>query len=157
MAGERYMDKAVVKLVAHLTANLPGSLRAVEVEQSMAVGSLTDPVDILPHRAPFDNRSPLIEVFDESWDFLDQNNKLASVDVTIALSYLGDANLAGGEQFMRRYSTALIDCLTDDPTLSGAVVAVRLVDGSSAAAHGDSSRTRFIYTQGVDVRLQGNS
>ena len=155
MAGERCIDKAVVKLAAYLSANLPGKLRAVETEQSMTVNSLTDPVEVLDHRAPFDNRSPLVECFDESWDFVDQNNKLVSVDCTIALSYLGDANLANGERFMRRYSTALIDCLLDDPTLGGEVVGALLMDGSSAASRGDSSLTRFIYTQGVDIRLQG--
>lgn len=153
MAGERYMDKAVVKLTAYLSANLPAKLRAVETAQSMATDSLTDPVEVLDHRAPFDNRSPLVEVFDESWEFVDLKNKVVSVDCTVALSYLGDANLSNGEQFMRRYSSALIDCLLDDTTLGGEVAAAIPTDGSSAAARGDSSQTRFIYTQGVDVRL----
>ena len=153
MAGERYIDKAVVKLAAYLSANLPAKLRAVETAQSMTANSLTDPVEVLDHRAPYDNRSPLVECFDESWDFVDLPNKMVSVDCTIALSYLGDANLANGEKFMRRYSTALIECLLADATLGGEVVAAIPTDGSSASARGDSSQTRFIYTQGVDVRL----
>ena len=153
MAGERYIDKAVVKLAAYLSANLPAKLRAVETAQSMSVNSLTDPVDVLDHRAPFDNRSPLVECFDEAWNFVDLKNRMVSVDCTIALSYLGDANLANGERFMRRYATALIDCLLADTTLGGEVVAAIPTDGSSASARGDSSQTRFIYTQGVDVRL----
>ena len=84
---------------------------------------------------------------------MDLPNKMVSVDCTIALSYLGDANLANGERFMRRYSTALIECLLADATLGGEVVAAIPTDGSSASARGDSSQTRFIYTQGVDVRL----
>ena len=66
MAGERFIQKAVLKLSAYINSNLPTQLRAVETAQSLTTDSLTDPIAVVQYRAPFDNRSPLVEVFDES-------------------------------------------------------------------------------------------
>ncbi|MAH45399.1 hypothetical protein CMI37_06195 [Candidatus Pacearchaeota archaeon] len=153
MAGEKYIDLAVVKLASYINTNLPTYLRVVESAQSMTADSLTDPLEVIQYRAPFDNRSPLVEVFDEGWRFLDHINKLVSVDCTVAISYLSDANLAGGEQFMRRYATALLDTILADTTLGATVVAAIPTDGSSAVARGDNAMTRHIFTQGFDVHV----
>ena len=101
MANEKHIDQAVVKLAAYLDSNLPAKLRAVESAQSLSTNALTDPVDVLAHRAPFDNRSPLVEVFDEGWTFEQQRMNLLAVDCTVSISFVSDANLAGAEQFMR--------------------------------------------------------
>lgn len=153
MAGERYVQKAVLKLSAYINSNLPAQLRAVETAQSLTTDSLTDPIAVVQYRAPFDNRSPLVEVFDESWEFIDHINKLVSVDCTIALSYVGDASIENGEIFMRRYITALLDTLMGDTTLGSTVVAAIPTDGSSAITRGDNATTRHVYTQGVDVHV----
>ena len=153
MAGEKYIDKAVLKLATFINTNLPAKLREVETAQSLTTDSLTDPVAVVQHRAPFDNRSPLIEVFDEGWDFIDHINKLISVDCTIALSYVGDASVQNGEIFMRRYMTAVLDTLMADTTLGSTVVAAIPTDGSSAVTRGDNATTRHVFTQGVDVHV----
>tara|TARA_Y100000310_G_C20227408_1_gene598617 strand:- start:26 stop:502 length:477 start_codon:yes stop_codon:yes gene_type:complete len=153
MAGEKYIDLAVVKLAAFLNTNLATKLRAVETAQSLTTDSLTDPVGVLTHRAPFDNRSPLIEVFDEGWSYIDLKNKLLSIDCTVAVTYIGDANISGGETFMRRYMTAVLDTIMSDPTLGATVVKAVPTDGSSAVSRGDHSMTRHIFTQGVDVHV----
>lgn len=153
MAGERHIDQAVVNLAAYLDSNLPAKLRAVESAQSLTTNDLTDPVEVLAHRAPFDNRSPLIEVFDEGWTFEQQRMNLLAVDCTVSISFVSDANIAGAEQFMRRYMTAVIDCINDDTTLGNTVTTCILRDGSSAVGRGDNSTTRYVYTQGVDVHV----
>ena len=153
MAGEKHIDQAVVKLAAYLDSNLPAKLRAVETAQSLSTNDLTDPVDVLAHRAPFDNRSPLVEVFDQGWTFEQQRMNLLSVDCTVAVTYVSDANLAGAEQFMRRYMTALIDCINGDTTLGNTVTTCILRDGSSAVGRCHNSTTRYVYTQGVDVHV----
>lgn len=151
--GARYVNKAVTQAAAYLAANLPGKLRAVETELGLDADSLTDPVEVVSNRVPFDNRSPLLEVFEEGWTWTDQANRMLSVDLTIALSYVSDSDLGAGEQFMRRYITALIDTIHADQTLGGTVTAAILTDGSSAVARGDSSASRFVYTQGLEVRV----
>lgn len=153
MAGEQYVDKAVVKLKDFIESNLPTQLRAVESAQSLTASSLTDPVEVIGNRAPFDNRSPLVEVYDENWDFIDLNNKIISVDCTVTVSFISDADIGAGELFMRRYVTAVINTIMADPTLGGQVVAAILTDGSPAISRGDNALTRFVYAQGVEVHV----
>ena len=153
MAGEQHIDKAVTKLKAHIASGIAAQLRAVESAQSLSTNSLTDPVAVLDHRAPFDNRSPLIEVFEESWRFIDQRQGLVSVDATIAVKYVTDADLSSAETFMRRYMSAVIETIRDDPTLGSTVVECLLTDGSSAVGRGDTSTTLLVSTQGVDVHV----
>tara|TARA_R100000655_G_scaffold90307_1_gene130845 strand:+ start:321 stop:794 length:474 start_codon:yes stop_codon:yes gene_type:complete len=157
MAGEKHIDLAVVKLQAFLNSNLPAKLRAVESAQSLSSNALTDPVEVIAYRAPFDNRSPLVEVFDQGWDFVHQRENLIAVDCTVALNFISDANLAGAEQFMRRYVTALIDTLQSDTTLGSSVVTTILRDGSSDVARGSDSTTRYVYTQGVEIHVHAGA
>ena len=153
MAGEQHIDKAVTKLKSYLTSNIAAKLRAVESAQSLTTNSLTDPVAVLDHRAPFDNRSPLIEVFEESWRFVDQRQGLVSVDATIAVKYITDADISAAENFMRRYMSAVIEVIRGDSTLGNTVVDCLLTDGSSAVGRGDTSTTLLVSTQGVDVHV----
>ena len=153
MAGEQHIDKAVTKLRSYINSNIAASLRAVESAQSLSTNSLTDPVAVLDHRAPFDNRSPLIEVFEEGWRFVDQRQGLVSVDATIAVKYVTDANISAAETFMRRYMSAIIETIRGDSTLGHTVVDCMLTDGSSAVGRGDTSTTLLVATQGVDVHV----
>ena len=158
MAGEKYVDKAVVKLASFIDTNLPAKLRTLESDQSLTADSVTDPVEVLTYRAPFDNRSPLIEVFDVGWRFLDYINRIVSVNCTVAITYFSDADLSAGEQRMRRYVTALLDCVLADTTLGATVIAAIPTDGSSAVAHGDNATTHHVYTHGFDIHVfQGGS
>ncbi len=155
MAGEAWIDKAVVTLAAYVAANLPAKLRAVEVAQGLTTDSLTDPVAVLSYRVPFDNRAPLVEVYDEGWSFVNVLNKIVKVDCTITISFVGGSDVGAGEAFMRRYISAVIDLIVGAPTLGNAVIAATPTDGSPAIARGDDSSTRFVYSQGVDVHVQG--
>jgi len=153
VAGEKHIDLAVTSLRNYLNSNLATYLRAVESAQSLSTNALTDPVEVLSHRAPFDNRSPLVEVFDEGWSFINERQRLIVVDCTVSVCFISDANLSNAEQFMRRYITAVIDTIRVDSTLSSKVIAAIPTDGSSAMARGDTSTTRYIYTQGVEVHV----
>jgi len=153
LANEQFIDRAITNLASYISSNLATKLRAVETAQSLTTNSLTDPVAVVKARIPFDNRSPLVEVFDQSWSMLDHINKLQAVNCTVAISHICDANLENGEIFMRRYMTALINVLQTDSTLGGTVTTAILTDGSSAVSRGDTSTTRMIYTQGVSVHV----
>lgn len=153
MAGEKYIDRAVTQLAARITAQLPTYLRNVETDQGLAVDSLTDPVGVGKARLPFDARSPFVEVFDERWDYESFSNRIMVVDCTVAIHYVGDADIEATEIFMRRYMTALLRMIEADATLGGTVEAAIPTDGQSAVARGPDSATHYVYAQGVEVRL----
>ena len=153
MAGERFVELAVAKLTAWLNSNFSTHLGQLETDQGLGTESIPRPKAVTAFRAPFDNRSPLMEVFDEGWEFIDYPNKLLAVDCTVAMTFFGDANLANGELFMRRYVTALIDTILYDSTLNNTVVMAIPTDGSSAVSRGDNAQTRHVYTQGVTVHV----
>ena len=153
MAGEKYADRAIAELAAWLTAQLPAQLRQVETDQGLTPSSLTDPVAVVKARVPSDNRSPLIEVFEESWDYIDFRQRLLSVDCSIVCSFTHDADISAGELFVRRYLTALLRTLEQDATFGGKVEACIPRDGSSAMIQGAQSETREVFAQGVEIRL----
>lgn len=111
MAGERYADKAVKTLAAFIRANLPAAIDAVETEQGLTSGSMLDPAEVIEHRAPLDNRSPLVSVYDDSMVAIDERQRLYSVTCEIAFWVTGDADLGAGEAMRRRYVTAMLKCL----------------------------------------------
>ena len=153
MAGEKYADKAVAKLAAYLAAQYPAQLRIVETAQSLTTNSLTDPVAYVQADLPDDGRSPLMEIWEESGDPIDRRNTLDAYDLTVAVTYAGDADIAAGRLRMRRYMTALIDCLRADPTLSSTVQLAFDKDRSFDVARGKDSATKHVCALGVEVHV----
>lgn len=154
VTGTKFADRAVEALGDYINSNIAAQLRIVETDQSMTASSLTDPVEVVKARLPFDNRSPLLQVYDEGWQELAApRNHVMVVDCTIVLGYVGDANLYNAERFCRRYMTAVRQTIMADATLGGNVAAAVITGGDSAAAIGDDSTTRIIYTMSVDVHV----
>lgn len=151
MAGEKYADKAVVALAAYVRANLPAQLRAVETAQSLTTNSLEDPVEVVERRAPADNRSVLVEVFDQGGEWADYRSRIWATDCTIAIGYTGDADAEAGDEYMRRYASAVISLLAGNETLGSTVIEAVLTDYGDASGHIDASAIRHTRTFGVLV------
>lgn len=151
MAGERFVDLAVTSVAAYVRANYPTKLRALETAQSLAANSLEDPLEYLEANSPMDLRSPLVEVFDTAARCIDHHGDVWQVDVTIALSFTGDADVSANEKRMRRYATALKDTIRASSTLGSKVPLADLGDYSSEVVRGSNSTTRYVFTLGVRV------
>ncbi len=149
MANEAYIDLAVEKLHAYFSNNINTALRAVELEQSLTPYSLPDP-HVIKHRAPFDNRSPLVQIYENTWRQKAASEKLWEVDCTILLSYASGPDLDAGEKLVRRYVTAMTRVLLNS-TLGDNVTMARIKDAEADASIGDKSQTRMLRAFGVDV------
>lgn len=153
MAGN-YAQKAVAALYDRHVAQLPTELAAVETEQSLAAGALAEPEAYLDHRAIYDNRSPLIQVYDEGVAEGDDRAGVWIVPCTVVLSYLGGTNLSANELFVRRYLTALMRVVQKDPTLgSTSITLVDFVNVDAARVEGDRAASRHLYGIGWNVHI----
>lgn len=149
---------AVDALRDYLAAQMPTYLRALETELSLTASSLTDPVEVIDYEAPQDNRSPLIQVFET--DFgpdeigAGQDNGVYTVRTTVVVCRTSDADLSGGEVFMRRYVAALLRAVIADPGLSGRVTQTVFLGAKAHHAFGDQSAIRHIYEINFEIGLQ---
>jgi len=150
MAGEKYGDKAVAKLLAWVQAQLPAQLRLVETAQSLTTNSLTDPVDYVAAKVPEDYRSPLIQIYCDDGDSTDPMNSLYRYRCTVHLGYCNDADPVGGQLFMRRYMTAMLDTIRTDRTFSGTVVMA--IEGSQSFGSRKANSTT-VYENDLAVEI----
>lgn len=149
-----YVEQAVDALVAAYEANLPAELALVESESVIDAGSLPQPKEYLSHMAEDDNRSPLIQIYDDpGLEVENQRNKLWTVPVTVVLAWSSDADIAAAAVFVRRYVTALMRSVLRDETLGGAATSTSFVGGESAKLEGDRSSTRHLYGLGWAVSV----
>jgi hypothetical protein len=151
----RLVDLAVDAVADYIESNYATYLRIVETELGLASDALTDPKAYVRADLPFDNRNPRIDVFEEDWNFSEDDNVdiHAEVGVAIVWSSIHDAGDEEGELIARRNLTALIKCLWSDRTLGGAVKAVLFRSGSAGAVPEDE-RTRHIFKQDLSILLQ---
>lgn len=153
MAGEKYADKAVAKLLAWYEAQLQTYLTATETAQSLAAGSLTAPVDYVAGQFQEDTRTPLLLVSCDSGDTEDWNAGVYSYDCAVSLMYSSDANIEAGQLFMRRYMTALIDTVRADHTLGGTVAQALEMDQSLFSEKSADAVTRHAIALGIEIKL----
>ena len=156
MTGKRFVEKAVGALLASITADFETQLRAVEVDLGLDPGTLPDPEAYVQTRAEAENnnQSPMIAVYDEGFDVVQQRQRLYTVDCSVALAMVGMADLTALVVQLRRYLTAMIQTLDLNPTLSPAVGTTALImPGAAFAELGDRSTTRLVYVIPVQVRV----
>lgn len=153
--ADRYAQDAVDALVTVLTANLATKLTAVETEAGLSAGDLGSAVDIIGAWKPNDTRSLLVQVFCDSGtnrsDFGPGHSGLAANDVTVAWSYTSNTDSESSEAFMWRWMTAILDCVTEDPTLGGRVVGAKWTDFDRTYSFVDESTTRHVRAIGFEV------
>jgi hypothetical protein len=150
-AVSRYSDRAVVGLAAYLRTAIPAALRNVETDLGLTASSMPDPVEVVERRSPADNRSPLVEVFDNGGSYEDWTSRLWITDCSIAWSYAGDGDLVAGDTLARRYVTAIIKALEADLTLGGRAVEAVMSGYGGGEYHADTSAIRHFRLFGVSV------
>lgn len=158
MAGERYADRAVANLLSYFETNLGTHLDAIESAQSLTAGSMTDPVDFVPANVPDDNRSPLFMCYVESGEseapaVTGVQDIIYVYDCVIAVEYSSDADIEAGQLFMRRYMTALIDCLKTSRTLSDTVTSVLDTSQEFQTETPGTGQTRYRIEMNVEVTI----
>ena len=151
----RYETAAVDALHTQVSAQLATQLAAVETDEGIAAGSLTQPISILKNRAPNDNISPLMRIYSDGAGTFDQRNHLYVVDCIIDLGYKfpTGTDLAALELFMRRYLDAMRRCVLADQTLGGAACQALIEEASDDSGDGDTSETRRVATLAVIVTV----
>lgn len=125
--------------------------------------------DILEAFNPSDNREgPTIEIYDEGTQITDNRNRIAVVDVTVAIKKThDDQDLQANQKWMQRYAAIIrrcfevgphtlsfVDAWATDPVKILAVV----TDGGRDYPFVDTSKTRDIRVVGLEVTVfdQGN-
>ncbi len=143
---DQYVAKAVKGMQAQLESQLPTEITALETELGLSAGAIVPPVDYVRHRAPQDNRSPLIQVFDTGpFSEIQQQDGIWLVAVMIRFSYVGDANVEANEDRVRDYVTAIMRAVLDDTTLGGEASGANFVGGEPFVLVGDESSTRYVW------------
>ena len=148
-----YAEKAVDALHSAYSTNLPTELATVETEAGLSAGDLTEPIEYLKHRAPLDNRSPLVQIYDDGLEAVEERNGIWIVPCTVVISYYGTPDLAANEQFVRRYLTALMRTVLRDVTLAGEAHLCEFVGAEAARLEGDQSQPRYLYGLGWEPHI----
>lgn len=159
--GLQYEEAAIAALVNVLASSqFTDALRALEVDRGLAPRSLPDPVAVVDAFLPNDNRSPLIQVYQDDGDMLDQKEGLYASQAVVAVSYSGDTDMVANERLMRRYLSALMNTVRANPllrypTLADAPqVVAALLGPNNRVIFGDDSATRNHKGLAVQVRVQ---
>lgn len=156
--SNRFEELAVAAVVAALedeTFGLAVQLGALRTLLTLTTADLPDPEAIEGAAVPSDARSPLVQVFDAAAQPLQAGHRhhLAEVDLTIGVSYNGDANVAAGELVVRRYLGAIRDVLDASPTCGGRVSQAWWTDANRELDITYDSITRHTRAIGVNVRV----
>lgn len=152
-ASPHYVEYAVKAMHDRYSSQLATELAAVETEDELAAGALTEPVEIIDYFAPNDTRTPLLQIYDdEGIQDYDQRNRIWTIPVATVLSYSSGADLSAAAAFVRRYVTALLRVVQKDWTLGGTVMQATFT-GADIASVGDTSATRHHYALGHAVQI----
>lgn len=150
-----WIDLAVEAVAAELAAELPAALRAIETANSLSTNSLTDPVAVMRSRVPYDQRSPLVCVYDESSSpdsAAHQRNRIDVCDLSVYFFYSGTVDTDANEKLRRRYMQAIRNVLRANPTLDGQVISVEIGTTESIAFEGPDSVIATASTMALKVR-----
>lgn len=141
----QYVQKAVDELAQTYDDKLRGELDLVETDEGGSI-TLISPAKILKARAPARNISPLLQIYETSWDRPEAGtrNDLVHVQCRVVLTYIGTTDLEANEEFMRRYVTALIKTIENNSTLQDTVAAAIVQRGNSGVTEIDDSTTRMV-------------
>lgn len=156
MAGERYMQLALVALRDFLSSNIGTQLSTIESEQSLGSGALPAPTFLLGPPVPDDNRSPLVEVFPLEGASVEERQRLYAFAIGVAISYSGDADLELSMLHFLSYHTAVLKTVQADYSLGGDV-GTCIPGRCNFSARGDSAKTRFCVEQTFTIHIQDGS
>ncbi len=152
--ARRWVGRAVEAVASTLEAYLPAQLRIVEAAEELEEGALVDPVEYVRAPIPYESRAPIVEVYADGWEWIDQRNRIMKVVVVVCLHHLGDSDVVAGKATLERYITALVDTLLKHEDADGQVIGFVLDAGQPEFTRGEDNRTRHIAAQRLDVHLQ---
>jgi hypothetical protein len=152
MSGESFVELAIDALHSVVSLGFTAQLRAVETAQSLTPNSLPDPVAYVPARVEWDNRVPIIGVYDDGFSMIHQRESYVSVDATIAIAVNSPTDIISGAVTLRRYVTALIRLIESNKTLANRVSACLIGKGATTGVIGDAAACRLIYLIPVEIR-----
>jgi len=122
----RYSSTAINALYTALNSGIAAKLTTVETENSLAAGALPSPIAVLKRYAPYEQRYPRIEIFEENADpdggSGGQRCGQWRIGCKAVFTYKSDADLDTHEVRFRLYVEALIRVLLGDDTLGGLVI-----------------------------------
>jgi hypothetical protein len=150
----KYAERAVNATADYLKANLPAHLRSTEAAQGLKAYSIPDPVQVLKTNAPWDTRSPLLEVFCDNFAIEEQRSQYTACDLTIVLSLVGDADLEKTDAQLYRYSTAITQAVIEDPSLGDTVESALVHNASFTQFRGPQNITRKIAVISAEVKVK---
>jgi len=142
---EHYVSAAVAALGDYYEANLEDQLALVEAASGLEEGALELPDAYVKGFVPSDTRSPLLMVFDDGMRAVDQGSGIYAVSCGAAIVFNGDADVAAGQEKIRRYLTAVVWTVAKNPTLSGAVINCAFVRASREGVIDAPAETRHAY------------
>lgn len=147
--SDQWAELAVEAMRSTLETNLAAELRTHETELGLSSGDLPDPVDYVGALTPFDNRSPLVAVWEDGFGPESEGGQRQgeyTVEVSVGYVYNGLANVEANDQLVRRSVTAIMRTVLGNLTLTGyPILGVEFVDASAYDAPGDESMTRRGY------------
>ncbi len=149
----KYAERAVDAAADYLKANLPAFLRSTEAAGGLKEYSLPDPVQVLKTNAPWDTRSPLLEVFCESFTIEEHRNQLTACDLTIVLSLIGDADIEKTDAQLYRYAAAITGAFIEDPSLGDKVESALIQSANFTQFRGPSDITRKIAVIAAEIKV----
>lgn len=155
----KYEQRAVDALHAVFTAGFATQLRAVETDEGLSSGALTDPQAYIRAFVPSDNRTPLIQIYAEGGEPLgDSGNRqnLSMIDCTVVATYGATSDMEAAERFMGRYLTAMIQLVRANPRLGNAagIIGAWWTDFARTFPIIDQAATRHARGIGVMVHVQ---
>lgn len=151
----KYAQQGVDRVFSAMETNLVTQITAVEVQESLTAGDLRGSSFIfIKAHVPNDNRSPLIRVFLEDWEMIDQNNRVAVVIVNVTFVYKADSDLEAGELYVNRIVTAINQVITGNKALAvPGIVGAIIIGGDADDDSADESSTKMARTVLLSVRV----
>lgn len=157
MPTYRYVAQAALALKATIATGIVAQLRAVEADMELAANYLPDPVEVIDYPAPHDNRSPLVQVYEDAMrpeGPAGQSNGEWTVPCSVVWSFTGDADLARSQTIRRGWFDALMRTVLADVQLGGDAVHAIFRDAALVHFEGDKSTTRHHFMVAWDVTVE---
>lgn len=148
---EYYVSDAVKALGDFYEANLQSQLTAVETASGLSAGDLPAPDAYVQGFIPRHPASPLLMIFDEGFQPVEQRSGMWLCECTAALAFNGNADIASDMVKLRRYATALLWTVLKNPTLSSGVVGCHFAGAQREGRLLGESATRHTYYLDWDV------
>lgn len=154
--ADQWSALAVEALISQIESGYAAQLRTIETSESLATGSLEDPVAYVAAFVPDDNRSPLISVWEKGFSPDTDGGQREGrylCPVSVNYQYVGQADPEANELAVRRSVTALMRVILADETLGSTVAGCEFVDATAHVEPGERSAVKHGYQLDWDLHI----